>query len=70
MAIGQATQRGWFRVALRGKLTAEEKAAEGLEEGALALELVCEVAGAAVVALDNAKAEYNQLAVARKISER
>jgi hypothetical protein len=39
------------------QVTADEKAAEGLEERALALELVCEEARAAAVALDNAKAE-------------
>jgi hypothetical protein len=50
------------------KVTADEKAADDLEESALALELVCEEARAAAVALDNAKAEHGQLAAARKIS--
>jgi hypothetical protein len=52
MAIGQATQRGWFRVARRGKLLLTKKLPTTRE-------LVCEEARAAAVALDNAKAEYN-----------
>ena len=39
-----------------------------LEESALALELACEEAHAAAVALDDAKAEYIELTVARAIS--
>jgi hypothetical protein len=59
MAIGQATKRGVVQSRPKRQVTADEKAAEGLEESALALELVCEEARAAGVALENAKAEYN-----------
>jgi hypothetical protein len=50
------------------QVTSDEKAAECLEESALALALVCEEVRVAAVALDNAKAEHGQLAAARKIS--
>ena len=56
----------------RKPIAADEKAAgaleDMLEESALALELACEEAHATAVALDDAKAEYIELTVARAIS--
>ena len=52
------------------QVAADEKAAEGLEESALALELLCEEARAAAIALDDAKDEYNQLTIQSTISGR